>query len=375
PRAEQKELEFVFDAAADLPELVIGDSLKLRQVLDNLLGNAIKFTARGRITLRVGRTPSSSSDDLFQFVVQDTGVGIAESELAALFQPFHQVADGRPPEPGTGLGLAISHRFVALMGGKLEISSQRGTGSRFTFTIRLPVLAVTADAPDAAQRTITGYEGERRRLMVVDDVAINRQVLRELLAPLGFEITEAASGAEALSFAAVAPPDLAFLDLRMPGMDGLELAKRLRALPGGARIKLIAMSASVLSFNRDDAFAAGCDDFLPKPFREADLLARLSLALRLDWQSTSEATTSAPSSRSPFPNSPTRLPPDVLADLLAIARRGEIVALRRRLAELRPPDDTADPLIDALEALAKSYRMERIRELLERAQPGALPPP
>ncbi len=366
-RAEQKELTFHFEPAADLPELVIGDSLKLRQVLDNLLGNAIKFTTAGSITLRVTRTPDSV--DGFDFSVLDTGVGIAAADLPTLFQPFHQATDGRPPEPGTGLGLAISHRFVALLGGDLRATSERGHGSRFTFSLRLPILAVTADAPNDSPAHIAGYVGPRRRLLVVDDVAVNRHVLHELLTPIGFLVTEAASGEQALELCAAETPDLVFLDLRMPGMDGLELAKRLRALPSGPRLKLIAMSASVLAFNRDDAFAAGCDDFLPKPFREADLLARLSLALRLDWQTIAESAPPLTGSRSPFSGTATQLAPAHLAELLAIARRGEIVAFRRRLAELRPTAGRADALLEGLDTLAKSYRMERIRELLERAQP------
>lgn len=373
PRAEQKGLEFVFAAAADLPELVVGDALKLRQVLDNLLGNAIKFTARGSVTLRVVPAVAGRDPDLFEFEVLDTGVGIASSDLANLFQPFQQAVDGRPPEPGTGLGLAISQRLVELMNGKLAIDSVRGTGSRFSFTVRLPVLAITADASAERSRTISGYEGSRRHLLVVDDVTVNRKVLRELLEPLGFGVLEAASGLEALAIAASSPPDLVFLDLRMPGMDGLELAKRLRALPAGRRIKLIAMSASVLSFNREDAFAAGCDDFLPKPFREDDLLSRLGLALRLDWKATTIGPAATVGSRTPFVAS--QLAPELLAELLAIARRGEIIALRRRLAGLRGEQGGADPLIDALDALAKSYRMERIRELLETALPPASSPP
>jgi len=387
PRAEAKGLTFTLDPTPDLPAMVIGDAQKLRQVLDNLLSNAVKFTAAGGVTLRVGgrdvtgpRSSTSTSTlqlpgEGFTFTVADTGVGIADSDLPALFQPFHQVADGRPPEPGTGLGLAISHRFVALMDGKLEVSSQRGLGSKFTFSIRLPVLALHADAPAGASRPITGYTGARRRILIVDDVAINRHVLRELLAPLDFQLTEAADGATALALVATNPPDLVFLDLRMPGMDGFELAKRLRTLPDGARTKLIAMSASVLSFNRDDAFAAGCDDFLPKPFREEDLLSRISLALRLDWESTPGVSPTTRNAPSPFPGAPTRLSPTDLANLLTIARRGEIVALRRKLTELRSTPGTVDPLVDALESLAKTYRMERIRELLEQAQPSPFPPP
>jgi CheY-like chemotaxis protein len=174
-------------------------------------------------------------------------------------------------------------------------------------------------------------------------------------------VTEAAGGVEALALAPGFEPDVIFLDLRMPGVDGFELAKRLRARATGKPAKLIAMSASVLSFNREKAFAAGCDDFLPKPFREDDLLARLGLALHLEWIGDSDRSASRVDSRSPFDSISTGLPLATLEELLAIARRGEIALLRRRLDELK-----GDPLVDALEADAKSYRMEHIRELLER---------
>ena len=427
PRAQQKALEFVFDAAPELPDLVVGDSLKLRQVLDNLLGNAIKFTPAGRVTLSVrfaetspaplpsspdaspapvtrpsspvtsppGDHPTTSSDaplsalasqlsapknfqppgERLAFAVLDTGVGLGPADQAKLFQPFHQAADGRPPEPGTGLGLAISQRFVELMGGRLAVESDLGRGSRFHFTLTLPVLAADATAPAAASERIVGYRGPRRRLLVVDDVATNRHVLRELLAPLDFTVTEADSGEAALALLAAdaradtPPPDAIFLDLRMPGIDGLEFARRVRARPEGPRVKLIAMSASVLSFNRQDAFAAGCDDFLPKPFREADLLARLGLALRLEWINAAPA--AAPTPASSGSNPPlelrTRLAPPQLAELLAIAQRGEIASLRQHLEPHR-----GDPFADALLGLARSYRMERIRELLEqRVHPPA----
>jgi signal transduction histidine kinase/DNA-binding NarL/FixJ family response regulator len=355
-RIDQKHLEFAFEPAPNLPDLVLGDPLKLRQVIDNVISNAVKFTQRGMIRFKA--EVSDPEAEVVRFAVSDTGIGISEADRAKLFQPFQQAADGRPPEPGTGLGLAISQRMVELMGGSLEVESTPGVGSTFSFAVRLPVLAADAAAAQQPAMRITGYRGPRRRVLVVDDVATNRNVLRELLAPLGFAVTEAASGLEALAFAKEFPPDIVLLDLRMPGMDGFELARQLRAQGVGPRLKLIAMSASVLSFNRQDAFDAGCDDFLAKPFREDDLLARLGLALQLEW--VSEGAEPPRRSRSPFEKLATSLSSSALEELLACARRGEITHLRRLLAA-----HASDPFAGAIEGLARNYRMEQIRELIE----------
>jgi signal transduction histidine kinase/DNA-binding NarL/FixJ family response regulator len=354
-RLEQKQLEFAFEPAPDLPEFVHGDPVKLRQVIDNLLSNAVKFTAQGRIRLQAAISDPAAG--LVRFAVSDTGVGIGETDRAKLFQPFHQATEGRPPEPGTGLGLAISQRMVALMGGTLAVESTPGAGSTFSFAVRLPAAAAGAAAATPPAARLTGYRGPRRRVLVVDDVATNRDVLRELLAPLDFVITEAATGAEALAATREARPDLVLLDLQMPGMNGFELARALRREADGAPLKLIAMSASVLSLKRQDAFDAGCDDFLAKPFREDDLLARLGRLLALEW--VSEAPEPVRPSRSPFGVTTTRLSPAELEELLACARRGEITQLRRRLAA-----HPGDPLAATIEGLARNYRMAQIRELL-----------
>jgi signal transduction histidine kinase/DNA-binding response OmpR family regulator len=351
PRAEQKGLEFHVNLPVTCPEQAIGDAQKLRQVLENLLSNAVKFTISGSVELTMTRV-----GERFHFAVKDTGVGISEPDRAKLFQPFQQASDGRPPEPGTGLGLAIAQRIVALMGGELIVESHLGAGSVFSFTIPLQLLAEESAAV-APARSVVGYEGPRRRLLVVDDIDVNRSLLLDLLAPLGFELRVVASGADALRVAPEFQPHLIFLDLRMPGMDGLELARRLRAAAGGDKLKLIAMSASVLSFNRDDAFTAGCDDFLAKPFREDDLLAQLELHLQLTWRDESPTTSSPP------PTALSELPQRArLEELLAMAQRGEVKRLREQLHELRIAHPT---LATELETLLASYRMDAVRSRLE----------
>ncbi len=354
PRTEQKQLAFRLEPSPDLPDLVLGDAQKLREVLENLLSNAVKFTATGNVTLMAHREGS-----LFHFAVTDTGVGISEPDLAKLFQPFQQAADGRPPEPGTGLGLVISQRLVALMGGTLAVSSMPGAGSRFSFSIPLEIMADRADVPRAAARHIVGYAGPRKKLLVVDDISVNRSLLIDLLAPLGFELRDVASGADALQAAPVFAPDLIFLDLRMPGMDGFELARKLRASTSGARLKLVAMSASALSFNRNDAFDAGCDDFLAKPFREADLLAKLAMHLNLTW--IEQAVSPEPESITSHGVSDTAPDAAILQTLLDAAQRGEIITLRRHVAELR----TSHPAFAReLDPLLASYRLEAVRARL-----------
>jgi signal transduction histidine kinase/CheY-like chemotaxis protein len=356
-RAAQKDLAFTVTLPPELPATVIGDAQKLRQVIENLLSNAVKFTARGEISLTV-----SQAGDELNFSVRDTGVGLAQADQARLFEPFQQAVAGRPAEPGTGLGLAISHRLVQLMGGTLSVNSTPGAGSVFTFSVALPALAGQSTPPFARSLRITGYTGPRRWLMVVDDISVNRRLIADLLTPLGFTVTAEESGQAALAAVAQEPPDLIFLDLRMPDMDGLELARRLRALPNGAALKLIAMSASVLSFNQDDAFAAGCDDFLPKPFRESELMQKLALhlGLTLTYDEANAPAAPAPSSESDqFP------PVASLESLLAAARRGEITQLRRLLAELQVTHPECRRFLERLEAPARAFQMERLREILE----------
>ncbi len=361
PRAAAKQLAFRILHDAGLPRQCLGDAQKLRQVIDNLLSNAIKFTAAGSVTLEIHRIEDSTTPRL-GFAVIDTGVGLSAEDQTQLFTPFHQAVDGRPPEPGTGLGLSICRRLVQLMGGEITVQSSPGQGSRFAFDIPLEEISLAdsanATAPDAA---IVGYSGPRRRVLVVDDVEVNRHLLRDLLQPLGFTVTCVAGANAALAELTNRPADAVVLDLRMPDMDGLELTRRIRA-DVAAQPCVILTSASVLSFDPQTAFDAGCDDFLPKPFREADLLQRLGRGLRLNWNYAS----TRPDSNPPFDPSQ---PSPHLGELQAAAARGDIKRVRQALAAIREAGALPADRLFELEQAAAGYQMDLLRSKLNTISP------
>lgn len=350
-RAADKGLVFHVQLAADLPRHVNVDESKLRQVLINLLGNALKFTARGSIWLRVAPQATASAAAV-RFEIRDTGVGIAAADLPGLFEAFHQGGDATQRTAGTGLGLAISQRIVGLMGGRIAVESAPERGSRFWFELELPGIL----APDELQaRRLTGYSGARRRLLVVDDAETNRAVLRGVLEPLGFVIEECATGAECLRRGASEGFDGVLLDLRLEsGTDGLAVARALRRKLAGAPLAIIAVSASVFESDRQHAFDAGCDAFVPKPFAEENLLSVLGRHLRLTWIYADEpaAETAAP------------LPSALRAELRACVERGDIEALRARLTEVRNAHPACAGLCEQLDALAGGYQLERLRKAL-----------
>jgi signal transduction histidine kinase/CheY-like chemotaxis protein len=385
PRAAQRGIAFSLRCETPLPESVLVDETRLRQVLYNLLGNALKFTERGHIELSVGVVPPAAAPSTatpqppvlpVRFAVTDTGIGIAPAEQAEIFRLFHQAASPAHAHQGAGLGLAISRRLVRLMGGEISVESAPGRGSRFAFTLPLAPVAASA-APAPAAPVPVGYRGPRRRLLIVDDEPVNRDVLRALLAPLGFELAEAGDGESAVAAcAAPAPPDLVLLDLRLRGLDGLAAARRIRALPGGDAVRLLAVSASVFPVDRTEAIAAGCDEFEPKPFRVESLLATLGRLLALEWDH------AAAPAGSRTPRLPNRLPDawplpprDVLRQLEEQADFGDLAALRATLASARTATPAAAAFLDALEALAARAQLAPLREWIAAALARPSPAP
>jgi PAS domain S-box-containing protein len=272
-RAQQKELSLVLEIPP-LPQPVNIDQQRLRQVLLNLLGNAVKFTDRGAVTLRARHVGATDAGVRLRIEVEDTGIGIPDEHLGALFRPFEQVGELRRRVGGTGLGLAISRQLVRMMGGDIEVESAVGRGSVFGFELAL-AYAPAQPAVAPARRLAVGYVGPRRKVLVVDDIAENRTVLADMLRPLGFIVFEAADGLEGVQRAQAQPPDAIFIDNVMPVLDGPGAIARMRALPALQRVPIISISAAGSGDETNAAIAAGADAFLLKPVREHDLIAAL----------------------------------------------------------------------------------------------------
>ncbi|MDP3878625.1 MAG: ATP-binding protein [Methylobacter sp.] len=278
-KAQQKGLEFFCRQAPDLPAGIRCDQRRLRQVLLNLLTNAVKFTDSGQVVLRVGRVGPSR----FSFAIEDTGIGIAPSELELIFSPFEQVGDLQRRLGGTGLGLAISRQLVRSLGSDIVVESRVGKGSIFRFELELEEASSSTPVLLNPVQVISGYKGPRRKVLIVDDVASNRAVLVDLLSPLGFGIIEACDGIEALELAQAAIPDLILMDIVMPKMDGEEVTHLLRQLPALAQVPIIALSASTLNADETKCLQAGANAFLPKPVDQDKLLAQIAALMQLKW--------------------------------------------------------------------------------------------
>jgi PAS domain S-box-containing protein len=284
-RCQAKKLKLEFLISDDIAQNVIADEGKLRQCLINLLGNAVKFTQEGGIKLEAYRM----RDGRTRFSVTDTGRGIPADRIADVVRPFQQVTPELNTEGGTGLGLAITKSYVEMMGGQLSIASQVGKGSTFSFAIQLEEVDVSGtmlalDTPAGHNRRVTGYKSAKPvRILVVDDNEINREVALELLGNLGFETDFAVDGYQSIEKFVDFRPAMVLMDIRMPVMNGLDATKRIRMLPGGDKTKILAITASVLSADRQVIADAGCDDYLAKPYKLHEMLEMIRKHLNVTF--------------------------------------------------------------------------------------------
>ena len=281
--AEQKALELACIVQDHVPLAVEVDEKRLRQVLLNLLGNAVKFTTAGRVAMIVSLVEARQGGALLRFEVQDSGSGLSPDEMERIFRPFEQAGSVERREAGTGLGLPISRQLVRLMGSDIQLQSRVGQGSSFWFDVRLPVVEVAGQEGPVDLAHVAGYAGARRSVLVVDDVDENRDLLCTLLAPLGFECRIAAGGLEALQGAQQDKPDLILMDLKMPGMDGYQATRAIRMIEPLKQVPVIIVSADIAEDAIAQWRAAGADAFVSKPIDQAELLRAMTRVAGIEW--------------------------------------------------------------------------------------------
>jgi PAS domain S-box-containing protein len=373
--AVEKGLCFALEHDPDLPRFVAVDAGKLRQVLLNLVGNAIKYTKSGEVKLRARLTGLADANRAqVRFEVEDSGPGISQEDCQRIFFPFVQLGGQTPAGAGTGLGLAICQQYVELMGGQIGVTSKPGTGSVFYFTIPMSVLPSAAKPEAPKHGRILGLAAGQPsyRLLIVEDQPENRLLLRRLLDPLGFELREATNGQEAVAQFEQWHPDLIWMDIRMPVMDGLEAVRRIRAAQAGAQTKIIALTAHALDEESKLILAAGCDDLVRKPFREQELFDALTRHLRLKFiyeQPARGKTTPEDMGPAPRPEQLDALPAELLRDLRQAVLELDTARTQTLLGRVTERDAS---LGRALNTLATQFDFEGLLKLLERepSHPG-----
>ncbi|MCP4696255.1 MAG: response regulator [Gammaproteobacteria bacterium] len=380
-RARQKGIAFHYHALSHLPSGVRADDKRLRQILMNLLGNAVKFTVSGGVTLKIGY-----DNGKIRFQVEDTGIGIPKEDLEDIFLPFRQSGDILQKAEGTGLGLSITKTLVELMGGELHAESTQGKGSTFWAVLELPKIPDFKGADEMEKPLVTGYEilpassdGKPYKILVVDDKEANRSVLLNLLVPLGFEVQEAQNGREGVEKARAWRPDIILMDLVMPVMDGFEATRTIKKIPelaaspeqGRRETVVIAVSASVFGEHQQESLNAGCKEFIVKPVHFEKLLACLEEHLPLTWTYAQAAPEKADASHEKDgerlqaampPVEPSR---EQAAALFDLAMDGYMAEINAYAEQLEQTDPRLHSFVEKVRELAKEFDDEAICELVE----------
>lgn len=364
-KAADKSLQLLFDLDPNLPQYIRTDELKLRQVLINLINNALKFTEEGGVSVKIHKKAANK----ITFEVEDTGVGIDPEELEQIFEPFTQTQSGKQTQEGTGLGLSISRKFVQLMGGEMRVSSLVGQGTILNFDIEIQQV----DAPEAESQPVNQPQAialapnqPDYRILIADDNLVNRQLLVKLLSRFGFQLQEARNGQEAIEIWQEWQPHLIWMDLRMPIMDGLKATEEIKATVSGSRPVVIALTSSVLEAERAMVLSTGCDDFLSKPFRAKDILGLMEkhLGVRYLYQDL----TSIPGRKIPEPNVLTAENFQALSsEVLSQLRRAVLSASKRQMTEVLAIVQGENPdLADAIARCFHNFEYDRILNLIPR---------
>jgi CheY-like chemotaxis protein len=363
-RTDEKKLSFSAEMIGDVPQFIVADINKLRQVFINVLGNAVKFTEQGGICLRVRADREGPTGPLLRVEIEDTGSGISPDEQGKLFQYFEQTKTGQKKGTGTGLGLAISREFVRLMGGDITVNSQVGRGS--VFAIHMPMKegeAQEVQRKDKARHVLGLQSGQAKcRVLIVDDQEDNRQLLAQILGPIGFEIQLATDGAQAIKEFEKWRPHLILMDFRMPVMDGHDAIRRIRAAANGKELKIIAISASALNENREVLLQIGADDFIAKPIQEAELFQKIHAHLGIKYVYAEEPAAAALQGEA-----------ELTRESLAGWPQGDIQSMREAvitadldqlLAKIQEIEARDPRIAQGLRRLAEGFQYQKLLDLL-----------
>ncbi|MBN0988198.1 PAS domain-containing protein [Amphritea pacifica] len=359
-QAQARKLTLTYVKLTALPCVVAADETRLRQILLNLLSNAVRFTKQGDITLTVQMLDEKQvpeTEAVLRFSVQDTGIGIAAEHLEHIFEPFEQIGEDCLHSGGSGLGLTISQQLVQEMGGQLQVESELGQGSTFWFDVPLSVTNAVLEEDNSPKICdIQGYEGKHRKILVVDDKLYNRLLLLDLLEPLGFEVKTLEDGQQTLDMALEWRPDVLLIDLVMPIKSGVEISREIRQRTELKDLFIIATSASVANSNMRESVDAGCDAFLPKPIKPHHLLDILAKQCKLKWIYAEVAADSEPVRIAP--------PLETLQRLQRLAEDGQIFAIQDLAKRLETQNEAYVPFAHQLQKLANRFDMEHIEAFL-----------
>ncbi len=381
-RAEQKRIDFRFEISPDLPTGICADEKRLRQILINLLGNAIKFTEQGSVTFRVELVKTESTDLIattdriapikqrIRFQIEDTGVGMSAEQLKKIFLPFEQVGNIHHKSQGTGLGLTISQRIVEMMGAQLQVSSQLGEGSCFWIEPEIEISTNWIEET-AEPKQVIGIKSGQPTILIIDSSDESRVAIAGLLESIGFLVIDATDGKTGLALAAEHLPSIVVTELAVTTIEGLELVSRLRK--SYPNMPIVVMSAHAFERDRQNSIEAGANDFLPKPLQIEDLFSSLQQHLNIEWVYKTENTASKEVSigtKASAPdsiNSSDILPPakDIIDQLYHLAMMGDLHGIEGILTEIERTCAHDLPFTIELRKLSKSFQIKKIREFLK----------
>jgi PAS domain S-box-containing protein len=364
-RTLSKHIQFIFETSENLPQYIITDSGKLRQIFLNLIGNAVKFTEEGGVAVRVKVEKKNSEKSVLIVEIQDSGPGIPEHELRDLFQHFVQTSSGINKGSGTGLGLALSKEIAVLMGGDISIKSEVGKGSTFTFIVEITEGTIDSLGKENNKRTIRLADNQKKyKILVVDDKIENLQVVMDLLRMVGFETNEAINGQDAITKFHIWNPDLILMDMRMPIMDGYEATTQIKATEKGKNVPIIALTASSFEEERKRTESLNLQGYIRKPFREKELFATIADVLKVTYVYEDESTfdnSEYSQNDESIKSDILKLPHQLVLDMIHCI---SVADIDHFLSLIKSIDEKYSDLAKYLETLASNYDYVHLNKIL-----------